>query len=163
MVVLGVWWNPVSWTNVPLPLIALALFPIAFFRAGSIYVLGRIVTTETSRLRRIHNLMTKPGFQKACCYLHRWGAPVVSLSFLTIGFQTMTHLAAGVTKMPLKRYLPALGLGAALWGILYATVGFVGFTSLAALWRFSPALTLTAISVAVIFLIIWGYNRYRSA
>ena len=45
----------------------------------------------------------------------RWGAPVVTLSFLTVGIQTLVNLAAGVMRMPLRRYIPALTVGAILW------------------------------------------------
>ena len=77
-------------------------------------------------------LMAKPRFARMQQMVERWGAPVVALSFLTVGIQTLVNLAAGVMRMPLRRYLPALTVGAILWAFLYATVGFATFAALAA-------------------------------
>ena len=37
----------------------------------------------------------------------RFGAPLVTLSFLTVGVQTVLNAAAGGLRMPLRRYTPA--------------------------------------------------------
>lgn len=55
--------------------------------------------------------------------VRRFGAPAVTLCFLTVGVQTAVNLAAGTLRMPLRRYLPALLLGALLWAGVYLTVG----------------------------------------
>jgi membrane protein DedA with SNARE-associated domain len=48
------------------------------------------------------------------------------VSFLTVGFQTLINLAAGVTRMSLRHYLPAVVVGSVMWAFVYATIGFVG-------------------------------------
>ena len=63
----------------------------------------------------------------------------MSLSFFTIGVQTMVNLAAGVTRMPLRRYLPAVAVGCVAWAFIYGTVGFMGWVGLQELWVRSPA------------------------
>ena len=63
--------------------------------------------------------------ERASRIVNKWGAPVVAFSFLTIGFQTACNAAAGLTGMPLRRYLPALAVGGFAWAIIYATVGLV--------------------------------------
>lgn len=132
------WWNPMSW-DAPFPVVAAALAMIAFLRAGLTYLVGRFIAAGGSRTRA-GQMMERPGFVRAVERVNRIGAPVVSLSFLTVGVQTMVNLAAGFLRMPLWRYLPALAVGSALWGMIYASVGFVGFAALALAWRQHPAL-----------------------
>lgn len=127
-----------SW-DAPFAAVASALFVIVMFRAGGTYLLGRLLRRggEQGRGARI---MQRPGFQRASEQLNRWGAPAVSLSFLTVGVQTMVNLAAGFTRMPLTRYLPALVLGCIAWACLYATAGFIGLSALVRLYQVHPAL-----------------------
>ena len=56
--------------------------------------------------------------------MRRFGAPAVTLGFLTVGVQTAINASAGMLRMPQRRFLPAVALGAALWSVLYTTVGF---------------------------------------
>jgi membrane protein DedA with SNARE-associated domain len=88
----------------------------------------------------------------------RWGAPLVTLSFLTVGIQTLVNLAAGVMRMPLRRYLPALTVGAILWAFLYATVGFATFAAWRRVYELSPAVGIASIVVLLAGLaayIVW--------
>jgi membrane protein DedA with SNARE-associated domain len=88
----------------------------------------------------------------------RWGAPVVTLSFLTVGIQTLVNLAAGVMRMPLRRYLPALIVGAILWAFLYATVGFATFAGWRGVYELSPAVAIASLVVLLAGLagyIVW--------
>lgn len=123
--------------GLPFPLAVSMLFVIVLLRAGGTYALGRVARSGASRTR-VQRLAESPRFERAQELLARWGAPVVVLSFLTVGFQTLVNLAAGIGRMPLRRYLPALVIGGALWAVLYATVGFVTFAALARLYQLSP-------------------------
>ena len=84
---------------------------------------------------------------------------MVSLCFLTVGFQTMVLLASGGLRMPLRKFLPALAVGSVLWALLYGTVGFVGFHALRVVWEFSPLLC--AIAVCLLLAASIGYVLYR--
>ena len=48
---------------------------------------------------------------------------MVSLGFLTVGVQTAINATAGLLNMPLRRYVPALVVGALIWATVYVTVG----------------------------------------
>ena len=85
----------------------------------------------------------------------RWGAPVVTASFLTVGIQTLVNLAAGVMRMPLRRYIPALIVGSILWAFLYATVGFVTFAGWRRVYELSP--TAAIVTVVVLLAGLAGY------
>jgi membrane protein DedA with SNARE-associated domain len=56
-------------------------------------------------------------------WVRRFGPPAVALGFLTVGVQTAINAAAGMLRMPLRRFLPAVAVGALLWAVLYTTVG----------------------------------------
>jgi len=121
----------------PFPLALTVLTLVAFLRGGLTYLLGRAADLGAGRTRA-RRLLESPGFERARAAVSRWGPPVVSLGFLTVGFQTLVNLAAGVSRMPPRRFVPALVVGALLWGLLYATVGFVTLAAWVRLYELSP-------------------------
>lgn len=106
----------------PLPAAFAALFVIVMLRANATYWAGRAISAG-ARKSRLARRMNTSGYLRAENLIRRWGAPAVSLSFLTVGFQTVMNAAAGVLRMPLRRYLPAVIIGGLMWALLYATVG----------------------------------------
>lgn len=123
--------------GLPFPLAAGSLFVIVLLRAGATYALGRAARSGASRTR-VRHLMDSPRFLRAQELVDRWGAPIIVLSFLTFGFQTLANLAAGVGRMPLRRYLPALAIGGLIWAVLYATVGLITLSALVRLYEIAP-------------------------
>lgn len=110
--------------NWPVAALFAFLFGVAFLRAGATYALARGAREVGSR----HSaLLQRPGVAKAERTVRRYGAPAVTLCFLTVGVQTAVHLAAGSLRMPLRRYLPALAVGALVWATVYVTIGFAVF------------------------------------
>lgn len=79
------------------------------------------VAPPTSRLAR---RLDGPGLRRAEALMARYGAPLVTLSFLTVGVQTLLNAAAGGLRMPLLRYVAAAALGSLLWAGLYTSAGF---------------------------------------
>ncbi|MGO4957662.1 DedA family protein [Luteococcus sp. Sow4_B9] len=156
------WWNPLSW-DAPFGVVAAALFVIVTARASATYLLGRFLRRSSDQSRRA-SLAHRPGFQAAEEKLNRWGAPAVTLSFLTVGVQTMVNLAAGFTRMPLRRYLPALVLGCMIWATVYASAGFIGIGAFMTLWRVHPALAiiLVALVVVAVIALVRGQSRGQS-
>lgn len=134
--------DPTQW-DAPFPLIVSALFCIVLLRTNATYWVGRLVAGGAHRTRAAR-LMDSPGYQRAVERVNRWGAPAVSVSFLTIGVQTLVNLAAGATRMPLVRYIPATIVGSVAWAFLYGSVGFVGLEALGLLWEHSPVLAIAA-------------------
>jgi membrane protein DedA with SNARE-associated domain len=101
--------------------------------------------------------------QRAERFMARWGVFAVPLSFLTIGIQTAVNLTAGVTRVPLVRYLPAVTVGALIWGVLYATVGLAAFYAAAALAVRSPwaAAAVVALIGAAVVWVLWRRSHRR--
>lgn len=139
--------DPTQW-HAPFWVIVLALFVIVELRANGTYWLGRLASTGVHRTR-LARLLDSPAYLKACERIDRFGAPVIALSFLTIGFQTIANLAAGATSMKLRHYLPAVVVGGTAWALVYATLGTVGVDLVARLWDYSPVITVAALVLAV--------------
>ena len=149
------------WKGWPYPVAVAALFVVVMLRAGATYAIGR-AAQEGVRRSRLSRVMAKPRFARMQQMVARWGAPVVALSFLTVGIQTLVNLAAGVMRMPLRRYLPALTVGAILWAFLYATVGFATFAAWRRVYELSPAVAIASIVVLLAGLagyIVWQVRR----
>ena len=139
--------DPTQW-GAPFPIVVIALFCIVLLRSNATYWAGRLVARGAHRTRAAA-WMDSDGYRRAVERLNRWGAPAVSLSFLTVGVHTVINLAAGAARMPLIRYIPATVIGSVMWAFLYATVGFVGFEALSVLWEHSPVIAVAAGSVAL--------------
>lgn len=131
--------DPDNW--LPLAATVGGLFIIITLRANGTYWLGRAIVAGTARSRWARMLDTK-AYRVGSKFLNRWGAPAVTLCFLTVGLQTMVLLGAGVTRMPLRRFLPACTVGSIIWSFMYGTIGFIGFIAIARLWQYSPILTI---------------------
>ncbi|MFJ2740741.1 DedA family protein [Streptomyces sp. NPDC087440] len=139
-------------------LTAAGLYVIVLLRAGGTYAVGRLAHAGAQR-SRFAERMSGPRFQRVERAIQRWGAPVVAVSFLTVGFQTAANFIAGTMRMPLPRYLPALFLGGAAWALVYATVGVGALKVLGNLFAENTALAV-AVVVALV-LLVCGVVVYR--
>ncbi|MDT9593979.1 VTT domain-containing protein [Nocardioides zeae] len=120
------------------------LWLIGTLRAGATYALGRGARGASDRGERVRELLARPGMVRTEAAVQRFGAPAVTLCFLTVGVQTAVNLAAGVLRMPLVHYVPALLLGTAIWATIYVTVGLA---VLSAVWGGRPWLLVVAVAV----------------
>ncbi|MET8175127.1 DedA family protein [Streptomyces clavifer] len=98
------------------------LYVIVLLRAGGTFAIGWLAGAGARR-SRFAGRISSAKFRRAEQAIQRWGAPVVAVSFLTVGFQTAANFLAGSMRMPLPRYLPALFVGGAAWALIYATAG----------------------------------------
>jgi membrane protein DedA with SNARE-associated domain len=95
----------------------------AFTRGNATYWVGRGVRAGGGRTR-FSGQLDRPIVRRAEGWVQRFGAPAVALGFLTVGVQTAINASAGMLRMPLRRFLPAVTVGALLWALVYTTVGF---------------------------------------
>lgn len=136
------------------------LLGIVFCRAQATYWLGRGVITGALQTRFAQKL-SGPKITRATELINRWGAPVVTLSFLTIGFQTVVNAAAGFMRMSWIRYTLAMLPGCIAWAFLYATIGFAAFEAGVALatgsvWAWA------VLAVLLIGALTWRLLRRRA-
>ncbi|MFF6777288.1 DedA family protein [Streptomyces sp. NPDC012637] len=144
-------------------LTAAALYVIVLLRAGGTFAVGWLAGAGARR-SRFAGRISSARFQRAERAIQRWGAPVVAVSFLTVGFQTAANFLAGSMRMPLTRYLPALFLGGAAWALVYATAGLGALEVLGRLFAERTALGVAA--VAAVLLAVCGvvvHRRRRAA
>lgn len=130
------------------------LFGIVLLRAQATYWAGRGAITGARRTR-LSRSMDSPRVAKAIAALNRWGLPVVTVSFLTVGFQTVVNGAAGLSRMRWGRYTAAMVPGCLAWSAIYATAGFAALTAwmrLHGAWKwaaFGAVLLVIAAGVAI--------------
>jgi membrane protein DedA with SNARE-associated domain len=139
-------------------LTAAGLYVIVLLRAGGTFAVGWLAGAGARR-SRLAGRTSSAKFRRAERAIQRWGAPVVAVSFLTVGFQTAANFLAGSMHMPLPRYLPALFVGGAGWALIYATAGLGALEVLARLFAERTVLGLAA--VAALLLVVCGAAVYR--
>nr|WSX24165.1 hypothetical protein OG690_33005 [Streptomyces tubercidicus] len=132
------------------------LYVIVLLRAGGTFVVGWLAGAGVRR-SRFADRFSPAKFERAERAIQRWGAPVVVLSFLTVGFQTAANFLAGSMRMSLLGYLPALFVGGAGWALVYATAGIGALEMLARLFAEQTALGVAA--VAALLLAVCGVGR----
>ena len=146
----------------PFAVAVAVLFLIVLARAQATYWLGRGVTAGVLHTP-LAGRITGPRTTGAIAALNRWGVPLVTLSFLTVGFQTVVNAAAGLIGMPWIRYTAAMLIGCLAWAIIYATVGIAAFEAAMALAARSPAaLVLVLVAVLTTTAVLVVRRRRRS-
>ena len=131
--------------------VALAfMWVVGIVRTSIVYALGALAAEGGARLDRIRKAMDSPLYRKARRLINRWGVIAVPLCFLTVGLQTAVIITTGFTKMPLRRWVPAMLLGTFIWACVYTTIGFAILAALGLEpWMFPLALAII-ITVMVI-------------
>lgn len=124
-------------------------------RANSTYWIGRGLAAGVKHSRFEH-FLEGPIYLRARRFMTRWGVFAVPLSFLTVGIQTAVNASAGISRMPLAKYLPAVIAGCLMWALIYATVGMVVIYAWLALgWQWIVA------GAAVLAITTLAWIRYR--
>ena len=131
--------------------VALAfMWVVGIVRTSIVYAFGALAAEGGARLDRIRKAMDSPLYRKARRLINRWGVIAVPLCFLTVGLQTAVIITIGFTKMPLRRWVPAMLVGTFMWACIYTTIGFAILAALGLEpWMFPLALAIV-ITVLVI-------------
>ena len=126
------------------------MWVVGIVRTSIVYALGALAAEGGARLDRIRKAMDSPLYRKARRLINRWGVVAVPLCFLTVGLQTAVIITTGFTKMPLRRWVPAILVGTFMWACIYTTIGFAILAALGLEpWMFPLALAIV-ITVMVI-------------
>ncbi|MFD6949286.1 MULTISPECIES: DedA family protein [unclassified Nocardiopsis] len=110
----------------PFWIVYFTLLGVILCRAQATYWIGRVLGAGVNRSRVGGRLGSR--LEAARRRIDRYGAPVVTLSFLTVGVQTAVNLAAGAMRMRFPRYLAAMLVGSLVWAGMWGVVigGLVG-------------------------------------
>lgn len=163
--------------GMPVTAALLSLFGIVLARSHLTYWAGRGVEhgarSEGVRGRgprwwqrvvgRTARVASTPSARYGIALVHRWGPVAVTLAYLTVGVQTAVFAGAGLLRMPYLRFALASVPGAAMWAVVWGTVGLGavwGTVSLAAgsPWGFAA---LAAVAVLAAGLTAAGLRRRR--
>lgn len=151
-----------SWVEeLPFAVAVAVLFAIVFARAQATYWLGRGAHAGARRTRFAEHLEHER-VTRATEAIARWGWPVITVSFLTVGFQTVANATAGLIRMSWPRYTLAMIPGCLAWAFLYATAGFAvvnAWTKLAERAAWAPWAVLAVVLTAVITVVMWRRRR----
>lgn len=142
--------------------LVVALFVVVWCRAQATYWLARGAVAGAVR-SRWGRWLDSAAVRRGSAVLDRWGLPVVSMSFLTVGLQTVMNAAAGLARIPWWRYTLAMLPGCVAWAFVYATIGIALFwTVVAALagstWGIVALVALVVGGIAV----VWVVRRRRA-
>lgn len=147
--------------GVPFWVVYLAAFGVVLVRAQATYWAGRGVARGTGSTR-VARQLAKPRAVAVLDRVHRWGPVAVTLSFFTVGVQTLVNLAAGYLRMPFLRYLVALLVGCAAWAAIWTTIGTAAVNGAIALAVRSP-IALGVLVAAVAAVVVWLVRRRRAS
>ena len=147
-----------EWFNtLPFEVALLFMWVVGIVRTSIVYALGALAAEGGSRLARIRNAMNSPLYRKARAFINRWGVIAVPLCFLTVGLQTAVIITTGFTKMPLRRWVPAMLVGTFIWASIYTTIGFAILAALG----LEPWMFPVALAVVVTVLVVSAQIRER--
>lgn len=139
------------------------LFGIVFCRAQATYWIARLAVSGTARSRTGRRVVESGAVRRSSALLARWGLPVVAVSFVTIGLQTVMNAAAGAARVPWWRYCIAMVPGCVAWAFLYATIGLAVFWALLAAFAGSPwgvAVIVLVLALAALVVVV-AFRRRR--
>ena len=138
--------------------VALAfMWVVGIVRTSIVYALGALAAEGGARLDRIRKAMDSPLYRKARRLINRWGVIAVPLCFLTVGLQTAVIITTGFTRMPLRRWVPAMLLGTFIWACIYTTIGFAILAALG----LEPWMFPLALAIVITVLVIVSQLRER--
>lgn len=144
-----------------LPVVWAILFfwAVGILRTSIIYGLGRAAARGSRRSALVQRVTASPVYLRAETFVNRWGVLAVPACFLTVGLQTAVILTTALTRMPLRRWIPAMLVGTFLWGCIYGTVGMAVVYA----WLSRPLITALVVVgvIALILALRWHARRRR--
>jgi len=158
----------------PFPVVFLVMVLLVASRSNLVYGIGRygrLLTISGAEptagpRRRVWLWANAGATQRAMDNIRRRGWIVISLSYLTVGIQTIVNVAAGVVGLSWPRYVLAAIPGWLAWALIYSTIGYAVWRAAVAAAAGSPvgiAVIATALAAAVAFLAVRRLRRSRRA
>lgn len=152
------------------------LFGIALARGQATYWLARLAVRgatgsgdDVARWRlRARAWLAGRRVAAARAALGRWGLPLITLCYFTVGLQTMVLSAAGVLRIGWPRFTLAQAPGALAWACIYATIGLAAWEAAIGAAASSPLgiallLSLAALLVGTLIARRTGLRRRDAA
>lgn len=116
--------------SLPLWQASLFLFVVVFFRAQMTFGLGKLIHRGVLKTKWGQRAEKAEENQSGMIALKKYGWPVIPLSFLTVGFQSVVQLGAGMLDWKWSKYTLVALPGYVTWGVVYAFGGLTLFRSI---------------------------------
>lgn len=133
------------------------LFIGGMLRGQMMYWIGRATSKVTldhmapsARIAKIRSWVDRGGADSGINAIHRWGAVMVPVSYLTVGFQSVVQVAAGLLQMNVLLYALAQIPGALAWAAIYSTIGFAAWGAIVSAAAGSPSGVIVVVLIAII-------------
>jgi len=112
-------------------------------------------------VERTTRVASTPSARRGVALVHRWGWIAVTLAYVTVGIQTAVFVGAGVLRMPYLRFTLASIPGAAMWAVIWGTVGIGAVWGALSLAAGSPwgVAALTLVVLALVRAVVVGRRR----
>lgn len=140
--------------SLPLWQATLFLFIVVFFRAQMTFALGKLIHMGILKTKWGKKTEKSEENRAGMLALQKYGWPVIPLSFLTVGFQTVVQLAAGMLDWKWSKYTLVALPGYLAWGFVYAAGGLTLFRSIA-----NGSIGLLILFV-IIVLLLWSVGTF---
>ena len=115
--------------------------------------------------RWVEQLHAKPAFGRAIGLIERYPIGFIFAFRFLYGLRTISPIAIGTTKVPMRTYLVVNAASAIIWAITFTSIGYLFGHALEALLGKLLTTTHIAIAVGVIVastLLIWAIRRMRT-
>ena len=122
-------------SDAPVIYLFVFFFGIGFGRQFVVYLLARfsLHSKYSSRFKivtKFQNWLQGERVAAKAVKLNKYGSPLVTASFLFVGTKSIVNAAAGLSRMRLRYYLPALGVGAIIYATIYTTIGWAAWKAI---------------------------------
>lgn len=164
---------PTWLSELPFVVLYIVLYLGSTTRGQGIYWLSRLATEKTlatskcpsPKRAQLAAWLDGDSVARGRHALERWGLPLIPLSYLTVGFQTLVHAAAGVLRINWLRFTLVQIPGSLAWAAIYATIGFAAWEAAIGAAAGSPAgwAVIGIIVVAAATLVVRSIGRRRKA
>lgn len=123
------------------------------------YLLGFTGRIDTA-MRLGHWLgLKRSHIERLTSAMQKHGVKILFFAKLTAGFMIPTLIAAGLTRLPWKRWFPILMIGEMIWT---GTLTVIGFYTTETLKNLSEGISILVLAFSVLFMVvvIWQGRRY---
>jgi membrane protein DedA with SNARE-associated domain len=123
------------------------------------YSLGRSGRIETAlRIGRIIGIK-RAHVDRLTSVIKKHGVKILFLAKLTAGFMIPTLIAAGLVRLPWKRWFPVLILGEMIWT---GTLTVIGFYTTETIKNLSEGISFMILIFSIVFMaiVVWQGRRY---
>ncbi len=141
--------------------VGLVAFAAATIGDTIAYVIGRKGGTALINKYGKYVGATEERYGKTEEFFQRHGGKIVVVARFIEGLRQLNGLVAGTTKMHYARFLAAQVTGAALWVVVWTTVGYTAGSHITPIYDAVSKVGYGLLAVAAVALVVWYVRRRR--